>query len=116
MIVSTILNFLRLCTDTRLQYKHYSIDVDKKQIEQLKDLYKALLKIAMIQKENAQMLHYADKSLSTAGNMTTRYSGEAVPEEQFKAINQYSFNWMKNAYNTYVRKDYGEVFAKFINN
>ncbi len=96
--------------------EYYSIDVDKKQIEQLKDLYKALLKIAMIQKENARMLHYADKSLSTAEKVAIRYSGESVPEEQFRAINQYAFNWMKKAYDTYIRKDYGEVFAKFINN
>ena len=70
----------------------------------------------MIQKENAQMLRYADKSLNTAESIVIRYSGEALPEEQFKAINQYAFSWMKRAYDTYVRKDYGEVFAKFINN
>ncbi len=99
----------------RLGEEYYSIDVDKKQIEQLKDLYKALLKISMIQKENAKMLNYADKSLSTAQGIVVRYP-ESVPEEQFKAINQYAFDWMKEAYNTYVRKDYGEIFAKFINN
>ena len=100
----------------RLGEEHYSIDVDKNQIEQLKDLYKALLKIAMIQRENAQMRHYAEKSLSTAENMAIRYAGESVPEQQFKAINQYAFNWLKETHAAYVRKDYGEVFAKFINN
>ncbi len=62
------------------------------------------------------MFHYATKSLSTAESIAIRYSGESVPGEQFKAINQYAFNWMKNAYDTYVRKDFGEIFAKFINN
>ncbi len=96
--------------------ERYSIDVDKKQIEQLKDLYKALLKIAMIQKENALMMQYAGKSLSTAEKIAIRYSTESAPQEQFKAINQYAFSWLKKAYDTYVRKDYGEIFAKFINN
>jgi hypothetical protein len=37
-------------------------------------------------------------------------------KEQFKSINQYAFNWLKYAHETYVRKDFGEVFEKFINN
>lgn len=96
--------------------EHYSIDVDKRQIEQLKDLYKALLKIGMLQKENAQLMKYAVKSLNAAENATIRYTSESTPQEQFKAINQYAFGWMKHAHDTYIRKDYGEIFAKFINN
>lgn len=96
--------------------EYYSIDVDKKQIEELKDLYKALMKIAKLQEENEIMLRYSEKSLATAERTAIRYTGEHTPEEQFKAINQYAFSWMKRAYDTYVRKDYGEVFAKFINN
>lgn len=94
----------------------YSIDVDKAQIEELKDLYKALIKISKLQHENEQLLRYSEKSLATAERIAIRYDGEYTPEEQFKAINQYAFDWMKKAHNTYIRKDYGEVFTKFINN
>ncbi|MCB0193865.1 MAG: PH domain-containing protein [Anaerolineae bacterium] len=95
--------------------EYYSIDVDKKQIEQLKDLYKALLRIAIIQEENAKMLTYASGSLNTAATSVTRTMSSSSSEEQFKTINQYSFDWMKQAYETYVRKDFSEVFEKFIN-
>lgn len=96
--------------------QNYSIDVDKKQIEQLKDLYKALLKIAMLQKTNARLLQYAEKSIGAAESLSCRYSGEIRPDEQFQAINNFTFNWLKKAHDTYVRKDFGEVFSKFINN
>lgn len=94
---------------------NYSIDVDKRQIEQLKDLYKTLIKISIIQKENAHMLQMTNKSLATAEKVVMRYSGEEL-EANFKALNEYAFKWMQASYNAYVRKDYGEVFAKFINN
>lgn len=94
----------------------YSIDVDKRQIEQLKDLYKALLTIASIQRKNAKMLQYADSSLGTAASSIVRTSSTSSPDEQFKVINQYAFNWLKTAHETYVRKDYTEIFEKFINN
>lgn len=100
----------------RMGEEYYSIDVDKKQIEKLKDLYKALIKISSIQRENAQMMRFASESLSTASNVGIRYAGQAIPEEQFRAINQYAFNWMQQARSNYVRKDFTEIFEKFINN
>ena len=94
----------------------YSIDVDKTQIEELKDLYKALVKIGSIQQENGVLLHYAENTLSTAANAVHLSSSPGKLEEQFKAVNQYSFAWLKQAHETYLRKDFGAVFEKFINN
>ena len=94
----------------------YSIDVAKSHILALKDLYKALLKIASIQRENAHYYEYAQSSLNTAANTVSRSTTTSTSEEQFKAINWYAFNWLKYAHETYVRKDFGEIFEKFINN
>jgi Bacterial PH domain/YvbH-like oligomerisation region len=94
----------------------YSIDVAKNFIAELKDLYKALLKIASIQYENSLYYQYAQDSLDTAANTVGRSSSNSTSEEQFKAINQYAFNWQKQAHDLYLRKDFGEVFEKFINN
>lgn len=94
----------------------YSIDVNKKQIEELKDLYKALMKISAIQHENARLFNYAENSLSTAAQSVHRSTNPGNLEDHFKAINQYAFAWMKQAHETYVRKDFGEVYKKFINN
>ena len=46
----------------------FSIDVHKKYIEELKDLYKALIKISEVCRENATSLDYAVQSLSLASN------------------------------------------------
>ncbi len=100
----------------RMGEDKYSIDVTKKQLEQLKDLYKALLRIASIQKENRQMHSYALKSLDLASETVNRSTAPSGLEEQFKALNEYSFAWMQEQHKTFVRKDFGDVFEKFINN
>ena len=41
----------------------FSIDVDKKQIEQLIDLYKALIKISQIMRENRRTLNFSKESI-----------------------------------------------------
>ena len=94
----------------------YSIDVDKNQIEELKDLYKTLLKIAAIQHENREFFNYANESIKAAVNSMNRSTSPGNPGEQFKEINKYTFAWLKQAHETYRRKDFGEVFDKFINN
>ncbi|PIQ28560.1 hypothetical protein COW36_12695 [bacterium (Candidatus Blackallbacteria) CG17_big_fil_post_rev_8_21_14_2_50_48_46] len=95
--------------------KSYSIDVNKKQIELLKDLYKSLLKIAEIQYENERYQAFGHKSLEVATTTLGRVNkAEINLQEQFDAVNQYSFNWLKQMHKTYVRKDFGEVFELFL--
>ena len=94
----------------------YSIDVHKEQIEPLKDLYKALLRIGSIQRENADFYRYAERSLDLASNTVHRSPSSTTLEEQFQAINQHAFDWMHRAHEAYRRKDFGEVFEKFIHN
>ncbi len=65
------------------------------------------IKIGSIQRENEKLRQYAQDSLGTASNSL---------EEQFKAINQYAFAWLKQAHDTYMLKDFGAVFEKFIKN
>ncbi|MFM2061791.1 MAG: hypothetical protein RLZZ507_1461 [Cyanobacteriota bacterium] len=96
--------------------QYYSIDVAKIHIAPLKDLYKALIKISSIQRENAVYYQYCQTSLNTASSTVGRATNVSTSEEQFKAINWYAFNWLKYAHETYVRKDFGEIFEKFINN
>jgi hypothetical protein len=94
----------------------YSIDVNKKHMEELKDLYKALNKIGLVQRENADLFSYAQSSLETAANTVNRSASSTTLEEQFKAVNQYAFTWLKQAHDTYMPKDFGTVFEKFIKN
>ncbi|WP_409302460.1 PH domain-containing protein [Peribacillus sp. SCS-155] len=95
----------------------FSIDVHKKFIEELKDLYKALVKIAEISHENEQALNFARSSLDLASNTLSRVSS---PEEQlvanFKELNESAFEWLMESRKKYQLKDFGFVFEKYINN
>ncbi|MEH0154244.1 PH domain-containing protein [Limibacter armeniacum] len=94
----------------------YSIDVDKNQIEKLKDLYKALIKIGSIQDENNRLLSLANESILTTSETLRGSSRSNASHEEFTAINEYSFNWRKEAFDKYLRSDFGDVFLLFINN
>ncbi|MBU8714666.1 MULTISPECIES: PH domain-containing protein [Brevibacillus] len=96
---------------------HYSIDVNKKHLEELKDLYKALLKIASITRENEIALQIAQESLSIAQSTLSRVTGhQADVSSQFRSINQYSFDWLMDAREKFAVKDFGKVFEKYIQN
>jgi hypothetical protein len=97
--------------------QHYSIDVHKKHLEELKDLYKALIKIAEITHENEVMLSYAKQSLELASQTLSRVaSTESGLVNQFKELNQASFQWLVDATKQYRIKDFGFVFERYINN
>ncbi|MFD2611118.1 PH domain-containing protein [Paenibacillus gansuensis] len=93
----------------------YSIDVHKKFIEDVKDIYKSLLRIAEISHENEIALNQAGQSL----NLASTALGRGTPKEvdlagQFKALNQAAFDWLTDARKQYHLKDYGFVFERYI--
>ncbi|WP_044639831.1 PH domain-containing protein [Risungbinella massiliensis] len=95
----------------------YSIDVHKKHLEEVKDLYKALLKLAEIKRDNQLALEDAKASIGVAASSVgTIRNTEADIVEQFKAINQFTFDWNQQAKQKYRVKDFGFVFEKYINN
>ncbi|WP_124726812.1 PH domain-containing protein [Staphylospora marina] len=95
----------------------YSIDVRKDQINELKDLYKALLKIEEIQRDNKVLLELAQQSLDVAsGTLRTIRNSEESLVGQFKELNEAAFSWLVEARNRYSVKDFGHVFELFINN
>ena len=99
------------------QDKSFSVDVNKKQIEQLKDLYKTMLKIAEIQTENLVYEEMASRSLDLAIGALGRVSKHDVQlDEQAAKLNEFAWGWMNKTRNQYVVKDFSSVFEKFINN
>lgn len=94
----------------------FSIDVDKKQIEQVKDLYKALIKISEIVATNDNLFDYAKSSIQIAKETLGRTSSQGVSAvEQFNAINESAYNWLKSKHSELKVKDFGAVFEKYIN-
>ncbi|MGX4600461.1 PH domain-containing protein [Faecalimicrobium sp. JNUCC 81] len=97
--------------------KIFSIDVDKKQLEQLKDLYKALIKISEITRDNQILLNYTNESIRTTATLMSSNRIEGINlEENFKNINEYVFEWLVSSKNKYSIRDFGYVFEKYINN
>ncbi|MBY0754324.1 PH domain-containing protein [Clostridium sardiniense] len=97
--------------------KFFSIDVDKKQLEQLKDLYKALIKIQELTHENTIGLDISYKSLEMAERVLTNTRKEGIDvNAEMKAITEFAYNWMTGSRNTYVVKDFSDVFKKYIEN
>lgn len=97
--------------------EYYSIDVHKKHLEELKDLYKALIKIEELSHENEISLNYAQQSLQLASTTLSRVSSpENSVVDQFKELNDVAFSWLMDARKQYNVKDFGFVFERYINN
>ena len=94
----------------------FSIDVDKRHLESVKDLYKALIKIAEISASNEDLFEYAKQSVLIAKETLNRVGiqGASIAEE-FNAINESAYNWMKAKHTELKIKDFGFVYEKFIN-
>ena len=94
----------------------YTVDVHKEYLEQIKDLYKALTKIGSRQRENAVLHAYSNESLELVSRSLPRGLGDGDLKDRFADLNQYVFDWKVQARRDYVRKDFGDVFEKFIKN
>lgn len=97
--------------------KYFSIDVDKKQLEQLKDLYKSLIAIQTVQRENRVHLDESKRSLEMALNSISSSRNETQNiAMDVKNINEYAFSWMSANRDAFTKKDYSDIFEKYINN
>ncbi|MFD1434216.1 PH domain-containing protein [Kroppenstedtia eburnea] len=95
----------------------YSIDVHKRHLEELKDLYKSLLKIEEITRENQVFMGYGKESLELASKTLSQIrSIDGHLTEQFKELNQSAFSWLTSLKKQYEIKDFSFVFERFINN
>jgi hypothetical protein len=101
----------------RMGSRDFSIDVQKKQLEQVKDLYKALFRISELMAENEIALGHAKASLDVASATLGRGQAGATPTvEAFKELNQAAFAWLTGAQQKYHVKDFGAVFERYIKN
>ncbi|MEK4228177.1 PH domain-containing protein [Solibacillus sp. FSL H8-0538] len=94
-----------------------SIDIHKKHLTEIKDLYKALHAISLKQKSNAFSMDSAKQSLTLAASALGRIGNDAIsPAASFKEITSFSHRWMMDQKSEFVKKDFGDVFEKYINN
>ncbi|MCM3584644.1 PH domain-containing protein [Mesobacillus maritimus] len=101
----------------QLGNENLSIDVDKKQIDKLNDLYKALVYISEVTRENDTMLELANQSLDKAVTVLhNARTNETQLADQYKQLTEFGFQWLESAFHQYHQKDFGEVYEKYINN
>ncbi|MGL5647205.1 MAG: PH domain-containing protein [Clostridium sp.] len=95
----------------------FSIDVDKKQLERLKDLYKSLLRIGMIQRDNNLIMNIERDALKRAEEV---FAGDKVGSSDiardFKAITEFSSKWLIDSIKNNTVRDFAQVFELYINN
>ncbi len=95
----------------------FSIDVDKNEIENLKDIYKTLIKVGHITESNKVMLGKSEQTLQMAASACGSQKLENGDlAEVFKGINEYAFEWIKASRDEYIQKDFTDVFKNYINN
>jgi len=98
-----------------LGQNHYSIDVQKKQLSELVNLYNALNLIEETMMENSALWEYADSSLETATAIATK-SFQRVDannfdlSETFQKLTENSFQWKISNREKYQVKDFGFAF------
>lgn len=107
--------------DVEIQFKIgenlHSIVVHKDYLDELKDLYKALITISEISKNNETYMNYSRQSLDyAASTLSNSRSNETKLSNEFKEINEAAFDWLVENKNKYSVKDFGYVFERYINN
>lgn len=92
-----------------------SLDIHKKFVEEIKDLYKALHAISLAQRENAYKLSVAKESLTLASSSLGRVGNNTVqPSASFKEITQFANEWLLDSKEKFVKEDFGNVFELYI--
>ena len=98
----------------KLGGKIFSIDVNKNQIELLKDLYKSLVAIERTVSGNQSLLEHSFQTLELASKSTNGTYCTGDLSQEFRQINEYSFNWIRSCRNEYIQKDFTNIFEKYL--
>ncbi|WP_339285440.1 PH domain-containing protein [Oceanobacillus sp. FSL K6-3682] len=94
-----------------------SVDIEKKEGEAIADLYKSLVTISHIQDSDARVKGYAKDSLELSKTLfTDNRIQEGTIANEFEKAAKFAFDWLNTTYNENTRKDFGDIFNKYIQN
>lgn len=94
----------------------FSIDVNKADLEGLKDLYKTLIEISKQQELNDMCQEDSREALTLGCQTLNRCSTPTVSADLLKELVNYNYSWLKQLREINSNKDFGYVFQKYINN
>lgn len=97
--------------------KQMSIDIAKDEGEAIADLYKSLETISQIQEDQRVQADYAREGLNAAQSILrdNRYQEQGVSKE-FEDITNFAYSWLTNKHQEFTKKDFREIFEKYIQN
>lgn len=93
-----------------------TVDIHKRFLAEIKDLYKVLFAISIEVKENEKKYAIAENSLSYASQSMGRVgNNEVTPAQSFEEITRFAHVWMQESRSKYGKKDFKDVFELYIN-
>lgn len=93
-----------------------TVDIHKRFLTEIKDLYKVLFAISVEMKENEKKYAIAENSLNYASQSVGRIgSNEVTPAQSFESITRFASEWMHDHRTKYAKKDFKDVFELYIN-
>ena len=93
-----------------------SVDIHKRFLNEIKDLYKVLFAISLEMKENEKKFAIAENSLAYASQSLGRTgSSEVSPAKSFEDITRFASEWIHDHRAKYAKKDFTDVFELYIN-
>lgn len=93
-----------------------SVDIHKRFLTEIKDLYKVLFAISLEVKENEKKYSIAESSLSYASQSMGRVgNNEVTPGQSFEDMTRFAHNWLNENREKYAKKDFKDVFEMYIN-
>lgn len=95
---------------------YFSIDVDKKQLEKLKDLYKSLVEIGMLQGKNDVVINDGINNLKLANEAISNIHTQESIISLVSELAHFNCKFTKDLRNDYSNRDFGSVYEKYINN
>lgn len=95
---------------------NFSIDVNKSDLEGLKDLYKTLIEISKQQKLNDIYQADSRQALELGCQTLNRCSIPNLSADLLKELVNYNYSWLKQLREINSNKDFGYVYEKYINN
>lgn len=94
-----------------------SLDINKNYAEKIRDLYKSLITIERIMRDNEKNRNYALDSLEYATrSLATTGHGQTSPADSFKSIVEFTNAWLQENSKTNNTEDFGNIFDLFIKN
>ena len=93
--------------------KAFSIDVDKKQLAQLKQLYKSLIEIGNIQKHNDTLFADGVNGLKMANEDISRNIIQGDIVEVTEKLTNFNLDWMEALRKQYHIRDFSMAYDKY---